>query len=181
MENPQNIIINDLIKACQRIPDPRKRLGRRHPLASILALMVLAILCGANDNKSIIKWGKSNPRICDLLGFRQSKPLSEATLCRICKILPATWYDLIITFYREIELQGKQICLDGKRTKGKKAAQQLTVTAFVAETHIVVGVKDTIFGKEIPAVKELIDELNIKGAIITTDALSTQRDLVKKQ
>ena len=162
------------------IPDPRKRLGRRHALSSILSLMVIATLCGANDNKTIVKWGKNNPKICELLRFRKARPLSEATLCRICKILPAEWFAIIMKIYSEITLEGKQLSIDGKRSKGKKSSNQLTVTAFIIETHTVIAVKDTTFGKEMPTVRELIDQLDLRNALITTDALSTQRDIVKK-
>ena len=104
----------------------------------------------------------------------------EATLCRICKILPLDWYDIIIKEYKQNEPKHKQICIDGKRSKGKHGSNQITVTAFIAETRTVVGVKNATFGKELVCVKELLEDLNLEGTIVSADALSTQRDIVKK-
>jgi hypothetical protein len=176
----QPLFLNNLLKACTAISDPRSPLGVRHKLSSIVALMTIATLCGANDNKSIVLWGKANEAICNLLKFRNGKPASESTLCRVCKTLPSNWYDLVMEEYQDTSLKGKQICLDGKRTKGKKNSQQLTVTAIIVETHTVIGVKNTTFGKELNAVRELLDELDLTDCTVTTDALSTQRDVLKK-
>jgi hypothetical protein len=41
------------------IPDPRRRQGRRHPLASVLAIATAAVLCGARGYKAITDWAKA--------------------------------------------------------------------------------------------------------------------------
>jgi len=45
------------------IPDPRRAQGRRHSLASVLAVAVAAVLCGARGYKAIAEWAKAlSPR-----------------------------------------------------------------------------------------------------------------------
>lgn len=41
------------------IPDPRRTQGRRHPLASVLAIATAAVLCGARGYKAIADWARA--------------------------------------------------------------------------------------------------------------------------
>src|SRR4051812_50058605 len=43
-----------LLAALDRIPDPRRRQGRRHPLAHLLLFSVLAVLAGATSYRGIL-------------------------------------------------------------------------------------------------------------------------------
>ena len=44
----------DLLAALDRIPDPRRRQGRRYPLAHLLLFSVLAVLAGATSYRGIL-------------------------------------------------------------------------------------------------------------------------------
>src|SRR5690242_11569744 len=44
----------DLLAALDRIPDPRRRRGRRYPLAHLLLFAVLAVLAGATSYRGIL-------------------------------------------------------------------------------------------------------------------------------
>ncbi len=66
------------------IPDHRNPKGRLHPLDSIFALAVVAILAGCKNPSHIHQFGKSNPRWLSLLGFRPAKrPRREKNLGRV--------------------------------------------------------------------------------------------------
>ena len=41
------------------VPDPRNNKGKRHPLVSILALVVIGLMCGHNGWTSIATWARS--------------------------------------------------------------------------------------------------------------------------
>jgi hypothetical protein len=41
------------------VPDPRRTQGRRHPLASVLAIATAAVLCGARGYKAIAQWAQA--------------------------------------------------------------------------------------------------------------------------
>jgi len=50
-----------LLAACARVPDPRSRHGRRHPLPAVLALATAAMLAGARSLYDIAQWGRLLP------------------------------------------------------------------------------------------------------------------------
>ena len=41
------------------VPDPRNAKGKRHPLFAILALAVIAIMCGYRSYSAIAQWGRT--------------------------------------------------------------------------------------------------------------------------
>ena len=45
-----------LLEVLADVPDPRSRLGRRHPLAALLALTVLAMLRGCNGPTAVAQF-----------------------------------------------------------------------------------------------------------------------------
>ena len=47
-----------LLEALARVPDPRGRQGRRYQLASVLAMAVCAMACGARRLYAMAHWGK---------------------------------------------------------------------------------------------------------------------------
>jgi len=76
-----------------------------------------------------------------------------------------------------IAIDGKTIC--GSGTESHKDYH--VVSAFVAENQLVLGelVTDEK-SNEITAVHELLDSLNIENSIVTADAMSCQKEIVKK-
>jgi DDE_Tnp_1-associated len=59
-----------LLAAMQRLTDPRKRRGLRHPFAALLSLTLLGLLCRQSDFLSIARWADDHgDRLRHALGF----------------------------------------------------------------------------------------------------------------
>ena len=80
---------------------------------------------------------------------------------------------------KEISIDAKTICSTPKITEYEKPMH--IITALLVDKAISLGQK-TIESKsnEIPAVRELIDELDIKGAVVTIDAMHCQKETAEK-
>ena len=63
------------------ITDQRYSRGRVHPLDGVLALTVLALMCGQRSLSAIYRLGDTHPALLSVLGLRRSP--SVATLSRL--------------------------------------------------------------------------------------------------
>ena len=80
---------------------------------------------------------------------------------------------------KEIAIDEKTICSTSKMKEYEKPMH--IITALLADNTVSLGQK-TIESKsnEIPAVRELIDELDIKEAVITMDAMHCQKETAER-
>src|ERR1035437_5374161 len=49
-----------LMEALSWVPDPRSRLGRRHGLPAVLALLSMAVMCGCRSVYAALQWGRDH-------------------------------------------------------------------------------------------------------------------------
>jgi hypothetical protein len=69
----------------QRLTDPRKRRGVRHPYSSLLGLTLLGLLCRQSDSTSIARWAKQHwAKLRAPLGFTRKYAPHGTTLGRAC-------------------------------------------------------------------------------------------------
>src|SRR5271166_7043370 len=65
-----------------QVPDPRKRRGRRHPLAGLLAAGIAAVIAGSRSFAAIGQWAAdAGPEVLAVLGAARD-PAEESTFRR---------------------------------------------------------------------------------------------------
>lgn len=167
------------------IEDERDPYTITHPLVDILKLVMIAILCGMDELDKIIDYGKNKKEFLEKEFDIKLIP-SKATLTRIMGMISPKWLSLSIVCILNtlIKKEAKQIMLDGKAIKSTDAIKSIEtmmniVTAYT-DTGISLGQK-TVNSKsnEIPAVRELIEMLNIEGMVVTADAMHCQKETAK--
>lgn len=164
------------------IEDPRCEVNVIHPLVNILKLVMIAVLCGMDELDKIIDYGKNKKDFLEKEFDIELIP-SKSTLTRILAIINPKWLSLSIVCILNTLIKNKptQIMLDGKAIKSTDAIRTIEtmmniVTAYT-DTGICLGQK-TVSSKrnEIPAVRELIEMLNIEGLVVTADAMHCQKE-----
>lgn len=164
------------------IDDPRCEVNVVHPLINILKLVMLAVLCGMDELDKIIDYGENKKEFLEKEFDIKLIP-SKSTLTRVLAIINPKWLSLSIVCILKTLIKNKptQIMLDGKAIKSTDAIRTIEtmmniVTAYT-DTGICLGQK-TVKSKsnEIPAVRELIEMLNIEGLVITADAMHCQKE-----
>lgn len=103
------------------ITDQRYSRGKVHPLDGVLALTVLALMCGQSSLSAIYRFGDTHPALLSALGLRRSP--SVATLSRLLRMVSVSEVrEELLRFVMELsELRGKKVevaALDGKTARG---------------------------------------------------------------
>lgn len=110
-----------LLQALAKVPDPRSRHGRRHPLPAILTLSVAAMLCGARSLYAIAQWGREqSPEVVTRLGFTRDKTPTVSTLHLVFRDLDLVAFEEALRLWAQ-EYYGDRreaIAIDGKGLRG---------------------------------------------------------------
>ena len=168
------------------IEDTRCQVDVKHPLTDILKLVMVAVLCGMDELDKIIDYGKNKKEFLRKEFNIEDIP-SKSTLTRVFVMINPRWLGLSIVCILKtlIKTKHEQIMLDGKAIRSTDAIRTIKkmmniVTAYT-DTGISLG-QITVDNKtnEIPAVRDLIDMLNIEGAILTMDAMHCQKKTIEK-
>jgi DDE family transposase len=198
-----------LAEALAAVPDPRRPYGWRPghepiPLAALLQLTVVALLCGARSQLAVSQWGRErledDPRLLEALGLPPGRSPCVATLHRVYKQLDvAAFEDALGAWLARIGSQppaktstpkrpGREaVAIDGKVLRGSQPKREgeadsvpgtYLVAAYAHASGLVVGqVRAAGKGHEQAAAKALLNQVPIAGRVVTADALLTQRDI----
>jgi len=169
----------------REVPDPRDPRGVRHGLATVLTLAQTAVLAGARTLLAIAEWTQDADRdTLSRIGIDPDQPLpSESTIRRTLALLDADDLDARLAGWmatRVGHLAGRRvIAVDGKTMRGARTTDGAPhlVAAFDQSAGAVLGqLAVASKSNEIPALRDLLDSMDITGAVITADAMHCQRE-----
>lgn len=183
---------NELLRILMSLPDCRHRRGRRHDQASILAVAICAVLCGARSYVAIAEWaGRCSQNFLQRLGCRKDPrrqsyiPPSEPTIRRVLQSIDAEQVDRALSGWlqRLGGGAGEAVALDGKTLRGARrqsGGQVHLLSAMLHGTGVILGQSEVEEkSNEIPAAPQLLERIELGGVTVTADALHTQRDLAE--
>lgn len=194
MLKPENVLpkkpvtreIPSLYAELQQVADPRQASGKRHPLAAMLALACVALLCGYRSPYAIAEWADNYGKAyLKRFGFTRNQPPGQATWYRVLSMIDRTalearlahWAQQVVTVLSDVvALRG--VACDGKALRGS-AQQGATDTHLLSAVAHQLGITLAQLAvsdktNEIGAIEELLSMFILKGCVITTDALLTQ-------
>ena len=94
-----------LLEFLQRVPDPRGRYGKRHPLSALLAAVVCATLCGFRGNRPVVQWlDLHGVGMWHLLGFRRKPPVRQTSANVLAEIDPDVLEAVLLEFVAQLQL-----------------------------------------------------------------------------
>ncbi len=165
--------------------DPRAG-NARHFLTDILVIAMLAVICGCDDYPGIVQYALDEREwLSTFLRLPHGIP-SLSTFRRVFAMLrPAVLQEVMQRWSHQLAgtLEGKQINLDGKTLRrsfesGWDKSGLHVVTAWCVQENLVLAqaaVDDK--SNEITAVPQVLRMLDLKGAVVSVDALNTQKTI----
>ena len=181
--------IQSLLDYISVTPDIRQQGKVKHKLSAILFLTVCAVIAGADEWQEIEDFGHERLEWLKKYGdFDNGIPVDD-TIARVVSNIDSLAFEkMFIEWMQECHeiTDGEIIAIDGKTIrgsfdKGKRKGAIHMVSAFSNENGVVLGqVKTEAKSNEITAIPELLNMLDIKGKIITTDAMGCQKDIAEK-
>lgn len=195
MPHSPHTSLHDIAKHFQALEDPRSHINRLHPLPSVVVIAIMAILAGADGPTAIAKWARAKQ---DFL--RRGLPLPFGVPCKdvfrmvLTLLNPmgfqacfADWLkSLRLDAMHKLEIDRPILGIDGKtlrrshdRAKGLSALHSVSVWA--SELGLSLGqVACAEKSNEITAIPDVLRLVDITGAIITIDAMGTQKAIAKQ-
>lgn len=181
--------IEKLMAHISIIPDYRQSWKVEHKLSDILLLTICAVISGAEGWEDIEDFGETHLDSLKQYGdFEHGIPVHDTIARVVSCISPQRFHECFINWMHDCHSSedGSVIAIDGKTLHGSydkshRRGAIHVISAFAAMGGVVPGqLKTAEKSNEITAIPELINLLDIKGKIITTDAMGCQKDIAEK-
>jgi predicted transposase YbfD/YdcC len=155
----------------------------------IFVIAISAIVCGANDWVAVETFGKAKESwLRKFLALPHGIP-SHDTFGRVFALLNpeqvqasfGSWIQAVaeVTAGQLVAIDGKTVRHSYDRRSGKAAIHM--VSAWAAQNHVVLGqLKTEEKSNEITAIPELLRLLDVKGCLVTIDAMGCQRAIAQQ-
>jgi hypothetical protein len=176
--------VNSLLAHLEQIPDPRKARGVRYPLVILLALLSWAKLGGEDSMKGMAEWVRLREQaLLRLLRIDRTRVPHQTTSERVLAALDIDELERVTgDFFAQQLTDHVTITLDGKVLRGTIPPGETQGThllaAYVPEQGVVrmqVAVDNK--GNEITAAPQVLEALDLRGCVVTGDAMFTQHTL----
>lgn len=177
-----------LLLAFSDLPDPRKQRNQHYPLIDIIAVVIMGIICAADDFVAAYRWAYHRVEWLHSMGLCLNGVPSHDTMNRLFRLLnPKAFHECFMQWVRAIAttvegtiaIDGKTLCNSGDEFK--KTSPLHIVHAFAVENQLLLGQLATdAKSNEITAIPELLKMLTIKGNVITIDAMGCQKEIVQQ-
>ena len=177
------------------LSDPRRdTANKRHNLIDIVVIAICGVICGADDFSSIANFGEAKEEwFSGFLELPNGIPSHDTFNAVFSKLNPAEFREGFISWVSSLveALEDEVVAIDGKtlrgsldRSSGKSAIHM--VSAWASNVSLVLGqIKTAEKSNEITAIPELLHLLDLKGCLVSIDAMGCQKkiatDIIQKQ
>lgn len=190
MANTQHVSLDEVVKYFDELEDPRSSINRQHPLVSVVVIAMMGVLAGAAGPTAIARWADLQKEfLLAELDLPNGIPRKDVFRRVLMSLKPgafqtcfASWLNSLRKTAAEATGIDKPIfAVDGKTSRrshdhanGLGALHSVTVWA--SDFGLSLGqVACAEKSNEITAIPELLRLVDIKGSIITIDAMGTQK------
>ena len=190
MADIQRVGLDEVVRHFGELEDPRSTVNLQHPLVSVVVIALMAVLAGANGPTAIAKWAEMKHEfLLKSLNLPNGIPRKDVFRRVLMLLKPGAFQACFVNWLQSLRARAAVatgvnqpvLPVDGKtarrshdRRKGLGALHSVSIWA--SEFGLSLGqVACAEKSNEITAIPELLRLVNIQGAIITIDAMGTQK------
>jgi predicted transposase YbfD/YdcC len=174
----------------EELEDPRSTVNRRHPLVSVVVIALMAVLAGADGPTGIAKWAALKEEfLLEALDLPNGIPRKDVFRRVLVLIKPNAFQACFANWLQSLRATAAEatgvtqpiLAVDGKTARrshdrGKGLGALHSVSVWASEFGLSLGqVACAEKSNEITAIPEVLKLVDIKGAIITIDAMGAQK------
>src|SRR5512135_2607248 len=195
MTDIQRISLDQVVLHFAELEDPRSTANRRHPLVSAVVIAVMAVLAGAGGPTAIARWAAlKEESLLEAPDLPNGVPRKDVFRRVLMALEPAAFQACYVNRLDSLRARAAAasgvdqpvLAIDGKtarrshdRKHGLGALHPVSVWA--SEFGLSLGqVARAEKSNEITAIPELLRLVDIKGAILTIDAMGTQKAIAEQ-
>jgi predicted transposase YbfD/YdcC len=187
--------LDEIVESFSALEDPRSHINRRHPLPSVLVIAVLAVLAGAAGPTAIARWAElKEDLLTGILDLPHGIPGKDVFRRVLMALKPAAFeagFNAWIARLRdeaiaETGVDRPIIAIDGKTARRSHDANEglgplHIVTAWAGEYGLALGQQACAEkSNEITAIPELLKKIDVRGGIVTIDAMGAQKAIAEE-
>jgi predicted transposase YbfD/YdcC len=195
MAEIHRIGLDEVARHFEALEDPRSTVNRQHPLVSVVVIALMAVLAGASGPTAIAQWAALKEEfLLETLDLPNGIPCKDVFRRVLVLLKPTAFQACFANWLQSLRataavatgVEQPVLAVDGKtarrshdRSKGLGALHSVSVWA--SEFGLSLGqVACAEKSNEITAIPELLRLVDIKGAIITIDAMGTQKAIAEQ-
>src|ERR1700688_4018589 len=195
MSDVQRISLEEVVGYFEDLEDPRSSINIKHPLVSVVVIALMAVLAGASGPTAIARWAEMKKDfLSNVLSLPNGAPRKDVFRLVLALLQPAAFQACFANWLQSLRAKAAALtgveqpvfAVDGKtarrshdRSKGLGALHAVSVWA--SEFGLSLGQTACADkSNEITAIPELLRLVDIKGAIITIDAMGTQKAIAEQ-
>jgi len=184
--------LEELVACFDELEDPRSEINRKHPLASVVAVSLMAVLAGADGPTSIHRWAKSlEENLPSVLDLPNGIPSRDVIRRVLCALKPEAFQECFTDWISRLiggtdDGSQRHVAIDGKTLRGSSDSNRgigplHLVSAWASEKGLTLAqVPTDQKSNEITAIPQLLRLIDLKKAIITIDAMGTQKKIAQQ-
>jgi predicted transposase YbfD/YdcC len=195
MIESRNVRLDEVVAHFQDLEDPRSTINQQHPLVSVIVIALLAVLAGAGGPTAIARWaGMKEDFLLEVLDLPNGIPRKDVFRRVLMAVKPAAFQACFVHWLQSLRAEAAAqtgvdqpiLAVDGKtlrrsHDRGKGLGALHSVSVWASEFGLSLGQTACAEkSNEITAIPELLRLVDIKGGIITIDAMGTQKAIAEE-
>jgi predicted transposase YbfD/YdcC len=195
MANVLRVSLDEIVGYFDELEDPRSTVNLRHPFVSVVVIALMAVLAGAGGPTAIATWARTKADfLVQVLALPHGIPRKDVFRRVLALLKPTAFQACFAQWLQSLRAKAQDasaverpiFAVDGKtarrshdRSNGLGALHAVSVWA--SDFGLSLGqVACAEKSNEITAIPELLRLVDIQGAIITIDAMGTQKAIAEQ-